>query len=508
MKHMSLRPSLIPAKLILLAAVTLPVRGGTLVPGPDVIVGEMPAVGQFGRSGSVVALSVATTSCNKGDENLHWYELPNNDHPVIPQNLYRLKNDRFEQIGQSWVKHAYAAINGDACEFGCDPAGDNTELGPGCSDPYSAQLNNLNGLLGSRAWINPFTGDFTEDAADHGGHTHGQLGHAMRVSDADIAQNLNGNDTALYYAEAQYVTRHEYLPNNGVANNQYNNVSYRQFDVTGNAGSTYSFDDVGLTIQETPAIYAWPGATIIVLEPDPGNDGLAYLAYKVTGPVGGLWHYEYALYNMNLDRSLGSFGVSIDPTATIGAVGFHGPPQHPGFANDGTGGAGYSSTPWSWIISGGPEGKIAFATQTFAANPNANAVRWGTLCNFWFDANRPPVPTAASAGTFKLDGSIPLVVSGPDADCNGNGIGDAQDILSGSSADKNGDGVPDECVDPTCLGDIAPDGGDGQVAVDDLLFVISNWGPLGGGTPADFDDSGSVDVNDLLFVINLWGPCG
>jgi hypothetical protein len=39
-------------------------------------------------------------------ENLHWFANPENDHPVIPQNLYRMSggasnNERFEQIGQS-----------------------------------------------------------------------------------------------------------------------------------------------------------------------------------------------------------------------------------------------------------------------------------------------------------------------------------------------------------------------------------------------------------------------
>ena len=41
------------------------------------------------------------------------YALPNTDHPFFPQNLYRMSggadnNERFEQIGQSWVKHAFA----------------------------------------------------------------------------------------------------------------------------------------------------------------------------------------------------------------------------------------------------------------------------------------------------------------------------------------------------------------------------------------------------------------
>ena len=62
----------------------------TLVPGPDVIVGDMPNMSQFGSAGTQVGLAVATTSCNNGTQPLHWFSSPDNDHPVIPQNLYRM----------------------------------------------------------------------------------------------------------------------------------------------------------------------------------------------------------------------------------------------------------------------------------------------------------------------------------------------------------------------------------------------------------------------------------
>ena len=60
-----------------------------------------------------------------------------------------------------------------------------------------------------------------------------------------------------------------------------------------------------------PAIQAWAatGATVNQIEPDPGNDGILLMGYKVTGPTAGLWHYEYALFNMNLDRAIQSFKV-------------------------------------------------------------------------------------------------------------------------------------------------------------------------------------------------------
>ena len=69
-------------------AVPVPNPGTT--PGPDVIVGDLPNVQQLGSTGSQVGVAVATTSCNAGTVDLDWFQLPNTDHPVIPQNLYRM----------------------------------------------------------------------------------------------------------------------------------------------------------------------------------------------------------------------------------------------------------------------------------------------------------------------------------------------------------------------------------------------------------------------------------
>ena len=41
------------------------------------------------------------------------------------------------------------------------------------------------------------------------------------------------------------------------------------------------------------------------------------------------------------------------------------------------------------------------ARRRWPQNPNANAVRWGTLYNIRFDSNRPPVMRAATIGFFK-----------------------------------------------------------------------------------------------------------
>jgi hypothetical protein len=162
-----------------------------------------------------------------------------------------------------------------------------------------------------------------------------------------------------------------------------------------------------------PAIVAWAdtGATISQIEPDPGNDGIGSMGFKVTNPTKGVWHYEYALYNQNLDRAIQSFSVPLLPGVNISNIEFHAPPQHPGWAHDGTqGDAGYTSTPWDVTQEAS---SVTWSTETFAQNQNANAVRWGTLYNFRFDADQPPQQANATVGFFKTGSPMMVAIQAP-----------------------------------------------------------------------------------------------
>jgi hypothetical protein len=388
----------------------------TRTSGPDVIVGDLPDIEQLGSAGTQVGLGIATTSCNNGQQPLDWLQLPNTDHPVIPQNLYRMaggadNTERFEQIGQSWLKHAFFALEDDACNLGCNTSGCTTgsHLCPGCSDPYSANLNGDQDQIGSRAWVNPFTGNFPSNADDHSGHSHNGVSHRVLVEVDDLNTTLNQG--ASYFAEAQYVTPHEYAwcQTHPTECNMYNNASYRKYNVSGT--TNFSFNPDGATARMQPAIRAWTGATVNRIEPDPGNDGIWFMGYKVTNPSPGVWHYEYALFNENLDRAIQSFGVPLAPGMNVSNIGFHAPPQHPGWANDGTlNSQGYNSTPWTPTQTAN---SLTWNCETFAQNQNANAIRWGTLYNFRFDADQPPQATSATVDFFKTGSPMTVAIQGP-----------------------------------------------------------------------------------------------
>ena len=143
------------------------------VPGPDVIVGSLLdfVQSQSGSVGGRVGLALGTDACNQGTVDVDWFALPSGYDPFIPQNVYRMSggatnNDRFEQLGQSWGKHAFTAASSNGCNFGCNGVG-GQHLGSGCSDAYGAGLNGGQTGIGSRAWVNPFTGSFVGSTANN-----------------------------------------------------------------------------------------------------------------------------------------------------------------------------------------------------------------------------------------------------------------------------------------------------------------------------------------------------
>lgn len=405
-------------RISLLIGIFLPVVGVQsapqgLVPGPDVVVGDMDELVQYGASGMQMGLAMQAAVCNAGNVMVDFFPVPDTRHPIVAQNLYRMSggsdnNGRFEQIGQAWVKHTFGAEQANVCGFGCLPGGDLNHLGAGCSDTYLSAQNATQSLLGSRAWINPFTGVFPSNARDHAGHDHTATSHRLLLESSDV--NLGMNPGARYYAEVQYIAPDEaaWCQSHPGQCHMDNNVSHREFRTTSN----FTFAPVGSTVRMAPAVNAWAGATINPIEPEPGLDGRAFIACKVTGPVAGVWHYEYALYNMNLDRGIQSFSVPLGGSTTVSNLGFHAPLNHPGFPNDGTqGNAGYSNAAWA---SNQTASGLSWSSETLAQNQNANAIRWGTLHNFRFDSNRPPVATNATIGFFKTGTPVTVAIQGPD----------------------------------------------------------------------------------------------
>lgn len=435
--------------------------------GPDVIVGALPNVSKYGTVNGISAYALGTTSCNLGDTILLWCDTnvpglcTKEQHPVIAQNLYRLKDGRIEMIGMSWLKHGFCALAGTVCgpctsdPWGCDA------LGIGCSDPYDSSLNGSQGGLGPRSQVNASTGEFpypfTAPAAP------AVVGRRLQVPIDDLNPSLNPG--ALYFGEGLYITKDD-----AAFNNDNNNASYRRMTVGSLTSGSYTLSFTGATIQQKAAIWAWKDHGLGLGQPDPDvfiegvdveGDGHFLVGYKASDNGDGTWHYEYAIYNMTSHRSLGSLEIAIPDGVTITNMDQHIVNHHSGEP--------FSTAPWDMAST---DDALIWSTETFDINKNANALRFGVMFNFRFDADQPPAETTATLGLFR-PGAAPnpvINVLGPAAGS------------TGPSCDLNGDGL----VDGSDLGDL-----------------LADWGQA--DSPADLNADGTVDGSDLGILLGCWG---
>jgi hypothetical protein len=420
------------------------------------------------RVADICGMSVATTSWNVGTKDIMWFNIPDEEHPFIVMNAYRLMNDRFEQIGMSSIKHGFYALGSHQCggppctfEAGHGP-GD--WLGTGCTDTYGSDLNGVQSGMGPRYEVNPWTGYwFFPGSHMDGGHGHDAVEHRIQIHDADLDEELNPGAT--YYGEGFYVILDDV--------DVMNSASWKPFSVGGHAAGHWFLDmtSAGDYPNIGFAIDAWPGATKTLIAQEipvkefSSPDGRCVLAAKATPlPDGDTWHYEYALLNVDLDRQVGSFSVPIPSGATVTNIGFHAVEHHDEPFNTADADAvPIDNAPWTPLV----------LPTSVSWDTDSNPIMWGMMYNFRFDADVPPDTTTVTVGHFRAGTPAALTA---------------------------------ETVGPTlaCPADID---GSGEVGFDDLLILLSSWGPCSPPCPPDLDGDGEVGFQDLLELLSTWGPC-
>lgn len=420
-------------------------------PGPDVTYQDVTDITNHGLVGVTRAYSLGTATCNIGNQNLLW---TNNGTPAVGFNMYRLFNGRLEQIGLSFCKTACCAGAGTGCNLPCNGQG-GPVLGAGCRDVYGSGWNAIQSRLAPRSAINAYTGAIATFAGTSGDNIFRRL----QVRQSDLQQV--GFPGAQYFVEGQYVGTDD--AQNG---NALNNATYRRVTIN---QSTFDLTMQGTTQAMVPAIRAWrdhglgantPDPSVNLISVDVPNEGRFWVASKVTPLAGGRFRYDYAVFNLNSDRSGGSFAVTLAAGVTPTNIGFHDVSYHSGEVYDGT----------DWPSTINSNGLQWATTQTFFQNPNANALRWGTMYNFWFEANTPPTTGQATLGLFKphTPNSVSFTVSVPSAACQ---------------ADWNDDGA---------------------VTSADFFDFISDFF----NNNADFDADGSTTSQDFFdFLAIFFTPC-
>lgn len=214
--------------------------------GPDVIVSEL--VGFTNDKPTPISgviydsFAVGTAACNRGNSPINWFNLgTDNRHPAITQSLFRYSNGRFEQIALSSVKHGFFADEEDACSsylgFGCDATNTGRTLGIGCSDAYSAEMNNAAGSLGPRSEINATTGLFPYPY-----HADPSSG-GIRARLSELNKSGGEESGTRYFVEAMYLAADD-----AAAGNAKNDTSWQEISVAflGTPPNAIDFSTSGL----------------------------------------------------------------------------------------------------------------------------------------------------------------------------------------------------------------------------------------------------------------------
>ncbi|MCA8979453.1 MAG: hypothetical protein KDC14_05470 [Planctomycetes bacterium] len=436
--------------------------------GPDVVVfrvGEtIGGANSFAHYTAVAgedAYAFGVTACNLGTTTIDW-STSTHDHPVMAQNMYRLRDGRFEQLGASFVKHSFCALSSSGCGT-CQPTSCNT-LGIGCSDTSSASLSD-GSLGGRRSEISATTGVHTTSTSPVGGGNAGRL----TVASADVDPSSPANAGARYFVEAQFVAADDHA-----AGHAANNASWREVSITPTRGlSGVTSTAIG------PALEAWQAVDpavqldelLNVDEGGPGVHGYYYVARRVTDNGDGTWTYSYAVQNLNSAQAGASWRVPAGASATLTDVWFTDVDPHSGEP--------YDPTDWTFTHGGG------FAewrsTTTSTTDPDGNALRWGSVYSFGFTADGPPAGGVASLDLYHpgVGSTLSLPAEGP-----GPGVGIGQSLCFGDGSsgacpcgNLSAAGAGEGCLSSVGTGAQLIAQGSASVAADDLQFTVTQARP-------------------------------
>jgi len=165
-----------------------------------------------------------------------------------------------------------------------------------------------------------------------------------------------------------------------------------------------------------------------------GANGRIIVAAKATSQF-ATWHYEYAVQNLTSARAIRAFRVPIPAGAVVRNIGFRDVDYHSGEP--------FAGTDWTATVDAS---SVTWTTDAWDHNPNANALRWGTLYNFRFDINVAPATDQARLDMFVPGTPASLTAStlAPNA-CVVNGVCAGSETCSNCPADCAGQGGGTGC---------------------------------------------------------------
>lgn len=412
--------------------------------GADMIItgiGENGGAGltKNGTVGDITAYSYTNYFCNIGDE---WaiYLANTNQHPLLHQNLYRIKDGQFQQVGQSWLLHTWCAADFFDCLEGSEPNGACNYAAIGMTNVLSTGLMASQTDLGPRSDVDPSSGFYPYPYTIAWNGSGNQVYKRLQVKNDDLADSTGDDGNAIYLSEVHITTTDEVLNGNGA---QHNNASWRQVTRGGFSGGGFLLSFTGETIAEEAAIEAWDDfdPTVVIsdafTEEENGFEGRVIAGSRAEDLGDGQWAYSYSVYNMNSTRSVGSLQVEIPEGESINTVTFRDIDYHSGEILDGT--------DWESTFS---EGTLNWSTTPYEENENANAIRFGTAYSFRFVSSAPPERGTINLGLFGPgpgDPQVSVDATVPALDCDDSGVSDKAEIADGVLEDADDNDLADVC---------------------------------------------------------------
>ena len=382
------------------------------IPGSDINVygvdspaysGRVGAAHPNGTAGFVIGHSMA----NCGTVHIPWAGTSGgqliDNHVKIAFLMARESGGRMVQIsGKSHLKHSRIAFNFSGSSP-CGPcqSGPSAHFRIGCYDVYTSGFNGNWSILGPSTEVNPWLGTWNPIGSYF---DIGDPAQANFPQPADGVQSLSStgfsavkNRMAVqesdlvvpgstFYGQNQVVIIGEPVANRG------NNLVSRGMNINW-SGTSWVVSMTGTPVQGS-VLTRWTGATWN-LAGNGNDDGRFLVAVKVTGPVDGMWHYEYAVHNLDNHRGGASLRLPLCDDARIQNLGFRDIDNNA--LND-----------WTTSRSGG---ELVF--QAGIDNP----LDWNTFYNFYFDSDAAPIAgnvvvDQARIGPGALFVTIPSTVPG------------------------------------------------------------------------------------------------
>lgn len=363
----------------------------------------------WGRRGSAypggeVGVSFQNDLCNPGTMNIEWRAPMLPDHPKFSFLVARLDGQRIVQISDwSYCKHAFLSLNDNGCGTCQQPPANGAQMGPNCSDVYANSNNGDRNYLGPPAEIDPWLGTWNPIGSyfDQGDPNVGSPNNADGArSQISVGTDQVKNRVTLQEQDLVGVTagnlifQIQVVHQGEPASNRGDNLMSRPFRMTWN-GSSWSANTTGLgSATHGSVLTRWTGASVATAG-NGNDDGRFAVAVKVTGPVDGLWHYEYAVYNVDNSRGGAAFRLPVCPTARVSNLGFRDIDDN-------------ALNEWTATVG---NGEIAWSA------PAGNSHDWNQLFNFWFDCDVAPTGGQATIdqariGAGALGFAVPTQVPG------------------------------------------------------------------------------------------------